>query len=160
MILSTSSQIAKMKFHGLCTLILTVAVAHNVRAADVFDLQSGFGSSCVLLSEFELRCFGSNQVGQLGFLPTTENLGDEPFEMGNNLTHINLGTSAGITKVVVKGFTVCVLFKNELMKCFGWNHRGQSGGVGSDPRLPGSFVNLLFGISDIATHSQYTCGHW
>ena len=49
----------------------------------------GLDSSCVLLQDGGLKCFGWGSWGQLGN-GSEENLGDAPGEMGNALPRLSL----------------------------------------------------------------------
>jgi hypothetical protein len=46
--------------------------------------------TCALLDDHSMKCWGRNHIGQLG-LGDTENRGDEPGEMGDNLPAVELG---------------------------------------------------------------------
>jgi len=83
-------------------------------------------TSCALLDDFTIKCWGDNTDGQLGQGDTT-NRGDDPGEMGDNLPAIDLG--GGRTAVAVgSGIShTCALLANQRVKCWGDNSYGQSG---------------------------------
>jgi len=56
------------------------------------DLGSAFYHTCALLSSQRMKCWGLNDVGELG-LGDTVNRGGEPGQMGDNLPAINVGTT-------------------------------------------------------------------
>ena len=59
-------------------------------------------------------------AGQLG-QGNKANLGDQQYEMGDNLSTIDLGTSRS-AKAIATGFGhTCVLLDNDQVKCFGDN---------------------------------------
>lgn len=53
-------------------------------------IAAGGSSTCVILDNDDLVCFGENNYGQLG-IGNTEDIGDEPDEMGNDLKDVVLG---------------------------------------------------------------------
>ena len=52
----------------------------------------GVGYACAILDDKSLKCWGSNYSGQLG-LGDTNNRGDAPGEMGDNLPAVDLGSN-------------------------------------------------------------------
>ena len=55
-------------------------------------IQSGFNHTCAILNNGYVKCWGGNEVGQLG-LGDMENRGDGANEMGLNLPTVDLGTN-------------------------------------------------------------------
>lgn len=51
---------------------------------------AGFNHSCAILDDDSVKCWGGNNLGQLG-LGDTNNRGDNPNEMGDNLPAVDLG---------------------------------------------------------------------
>ncbi len=87
-------------------------------------MTSGFAHSCAILSNDQLKCWGSNSSGQLG-LGDTLSRGGDTSEMGGSLPSIDLGT--GRTAVFIDAgvnFT-CALLDNATVKCWGVNFFGQ-----------------------------------
>jgi alpha-tubulin suppressor-like RCC1 family protein len=56
-------------------------------------MSASVSSSCVLLTDNTVKCWGRNSFGQLGTgVSTAINIGDDAGEMGNNLPRLNFGT--------------------------------------------------------------------
>ena len=87
------------------------------------DLYVGSKHTCALLSDNSVKCWGFNYNGQLG-LGHTNHIGDEPGEMGDNLTALNLNGSA--IKLADNGDgrsdTTCAIMSTNEMKCWGDNN--------------------------------------
>jgi len=90
----------------------------------VLDVVAGAVHTCALLRGGQIKCWGGNDLGQLG-LGNTEDRGDEPGEMGTALAAVNLGRSA---VALTAGFNhTCALLDNQSVKCWGGNGLGQLG---------------------------------
>jgi alpha-tubulin suppressor-like RCC1 family protein len=78
------------------------------------------GSFCALLTGGELKCWGANELGQLGIAGSTT--------QRNSPTNITVG-AAGITPIQIKGHNAfhCVLFSDDSMQCVGNNTLGHLG---------------------------------
>jgi alpha-tubulin suppressor-like RCC1 family protein len=81
---------------------------------------------CALLDNGDLKCWGSNLEGQLGY-GDVEDRGDEPGEMGDALAPIDLGTGRRAVSVTVGFRSTCALLDNGQVKCWGGNASGQLG---------------------------------
>lgn len=92
----------------------------------VKKVSAGSNSTCAILDNDTLKCWGYNFYGQLG-RDTTTNVGNTAGSMGDTLAVVNLG--AGRTaKDVSQGLDhTCVILDNNTLKCFGRNNRGQLG---------------------------------
>jgi alpha-tubulin suppressor-like RCC1 family protein len=90
------------------------------------DIVGGYGHTCVLLDDGSVKCWGFNETGELG-LGDTENRGDEPGEMGNELPPVNLGTGRRVTKLDAGLRHTCALLDDGSLKCWGFNGDGRLG---------------------------------
>ncbi|AZZ37202.1 hypothetical protein CIK05_10530 [Bdellovibrio sp. qaytius] len=86
---------------------------------------SGY-STCALLDNSTVKCWGENGGGDLGQGNTTS-LGDGASEMGDSLPAISLGTGRTALRVEAGGEQACVILDNSTLKCWGYNGSGQLG---------------------------------
>jgi alpha-tubulin suppressor-like RCC1 family protein len=96
----------------------------------------GNAHSCALLTTNEVKCWGSNSVGQLG-QGNTLNRGDNAGEMGDSLPAINLGTGRTAKMLAVGGAHSCVILNTNQVGCWGQNTRAQLGIGSALPRGDG-----------------------
>ncbi len=97
----------------------------------VKKISVGGQSSCAILDNDQIKCWGNNTYGQLG-LGDTNNRGTSINDMGNNLPLVSLGSyNNGINLSVISissGSTFnCVLINDGQVKCWGNNQYGQLG---------------------------------
>ena len=125
----------------------------------------GVSFCCALNYEGDVMCWGSNNYGQLG-LNRTENIGDDPNEMGNNLNALDFGDDFIVSKVRPGGSHTCVLSTNGEVKCFGRNNSGQLGlGIADEYKFliqgtnDDNLVDLGNGFTaiDIAAGENHAC---
>jgi alpha-tubulin suppressor-like RCC1 family protein len=119
----------------------------------VLSMAAGGGSSCALLDNRALKCWGSNHLGELG-LGDTSHRGDAPGEMGDNLPIVRFGDglmprqpdpAAPQLTTVSHGAHACVILQTGQVKCWGSNGWGQLG-VGDTQRrgdAPGEMGSAL-----------------
>jgi alpha-tubulin suppressor-like RCC1 family protein len=87
------------------------------------DLAAGYTSTCALLDDGHVKCWGMNFVGQLGIGDTMDR-GTEPYQMGNYLPEVNLGACHVVSVdngTGTSGGTAanCALLENGTLKCWG-----------------------------------------
>ncbi len=125
---------------------------------------------CTILGgTFGLKCWGSNENGQLGYGDTSSR-GDGPNEMGDSLQYVSLGgaTSVRIVSVALGYLHTCAIVANSSqLKCWGSNAYGQLGYGDSIDRgdnanemgtsLP--YVNLGTGrtVKAVSAGSNFAC---
>lgn len=84
----------------------------------VLDGSAGEAHTCVLLDNHTVKCWGDNQYGQLG-QGHTNDLGDDPNEMGDNLPAINLGTGKKAIAISSGWNSNCAILDDHSVKCWG-----------------------------------------
>ncbi len=119
----------------------------------VKSVSLGSNHACALLADGTIKCWGANDSGQLG-LGDTQTRGDEPNEMADQLSFVDLGGEAA-TKVVAAGDRTCALLANATLKCWGDNSTGGLGlgdklNRGDQPRQMGAALPAL----DFGTERQ------
>ena len=82
--------------------------------------------TCAILDNNTVKCWGLNDVGQLGY-GDNDNRGDAPSEMGNNLPTVNLGTGRKAKAIATGSSHTCAILDNNTVKCWGQNAVGQLG---------------------------------
>ena len=89
-------------------------------------LTAGFGHTCALLDNGQVKCWGRNLFGQLG-LGDVDTRGDGAGEMGAALPPVDLGPGRTATALSASNVSTCALLDNALVKCWGSNGDGQLG---------------------------------
>jgi alpha-tubulin suppressor-like RCC1 family protein len=101
---------------------------------------AGEYSSCALLDNGQVKCWGANVYGQLG-LGDTNDRGDVPNEMGDALPAVSLGTGRTAKTVAINFGFACAILDNDTLKCWGANGYGQLGA--GDGRWHGNAPNTM-----------------
>jgi E3 ubiquitin-protein ligase HERC3 len=112
--------------HSLSHMGINLPTVNLGAALTARLLVAGYSSTCALLTDGALKCWGYNFNGQLG-LGDTMTRGVTPAEMGDNLRRVNLGSGRTATLVDMGGAHVCALLDNGAVKCWGGNSNGQLG---------------------------------
>jgi alpha-tubulin suppressor-like RCC1 family protein len=131
-------------------------------------MTAGFAHSCFMLDNGSVKCWGENNLGQLG-LGDTINRRDNSSYMGDNLTIVDLGSGRTATAIATGDSHTCVILDNVSIKCWGSNASGQLGLGDNSTRGDGSasggmgdnltIVDLGSGrtAKAIAAGNQHTC---
>jgi len=90
----------------------------------VLAYSGGIKHSCVILDTFNVKCFGSNDNGVLGYGDTSKR-GDESLEMGDYLPNVNLGFNLKASSLHIGQEHTCIELNNRYLKCYGLNGSGQ-----------------------------------
>ncbi|KAK3265672.1 hypothetical protein CYMTET_25664 [Cymbomonas tetramitiformis] len=86
------------------------------------QVSCGKAHTCVLLEEGEVRCWGNNEFGQLGY-GHTRSLGDEPGEMPPPV--VDLGGK--VLQISAGQYFNCALMEGGDVRCWGDSRFGQTG---------------------------------
>lgn len=121
----------------------------------VMRLALGTYSTCAVLDNGQVKCWGSNWHGELGYGDTAAR-GAHPSHMGDNLPAVNVGTNRTVRSVTVGHHAACVLLDNWKVKCWGTDGAvkglGHTRDIGDEPNEMGDnlpYVDL--GVDYVAT---------
>jgi len=89
-------------------------------------ISGGNGHTCVILDNASVKCWGENNQGEMG-KGNTDEIGEEPNEMGDNLTVVDLGTGRTATAISAGTDFTCALLDNASVKCWGKGSNGRLG---------------------------------
>lgn len=120
----------------------------------------GAEHTCYLNSVGEVRCWGGNWTGQLGYNDTTDRGGTAGSMTG--LSAVSLGQSA--TAISSSAYHTCALLVDGGVKCWGYNDRGQLGydhtlTLGDGPNELNNLTAVDLGLpaTQIAVGEGHTC---
>jgi hypothetical protein len=130
------------------------------------QVAAGGTHTCALLDTGQVKCWGENNVGQLG-LGDALDRGDASGEMGDALPAVDLGAGRTATAIAAGSQHTCAILDTAVLKCWGANglgqlglgndqNRGDTGGEMGDA-LP--VVNLGTGrtVTAVTTGLDHTC---
>jgi alpha-tubulin suppressor-like RCC1 family protein len=107
-------------------------------------------TSCALLDDNSLKCWGRNDLGQLGLGDTTDR-GTSKSQLGDALLAVSLGTglSAQLVTAGANGTHRCAILADQSVKCWGDNAAAELGVGDLNPRgaTPGTMGDLLAAVS-------------
>jgi alpha-tubulin suppressor-like RCC1 family protein len=104
----------------------------NLESVDLGDgrsaieISAGQYNTCAILDSGLVKCWGYNNYGQLG-IGSTNQIGDGPNEMGNNLKIADLGDNITALSIETSLYSVCAILNTRDIKCWGYNGNGQLG---------------------------------
>jgi len=89
-------------------------------------LSAGESHTCALLDDAEIKCWGANDLGQLG-LGDKQSRGDGADELGDRLPAVSLGAGLTPSAIAAGSGHTCALLGGGRIKCWGRNESGQLG---------------------------------
>ncbi|HMV65209.1 MAG TPA: hypothetical protein PKA64_00065, partial [Myxococcota bacterium] len=106
------------------------------------EVTTGPTHSCALLDDATVRCWGSNDYGQLGQGNTTK-IGDQANEVGNPAVNpvVNFGAGATVAQIGAGEYYSCARLTDGRVKCWGYGQYGRLG-IGFDTYI-GDAANEL-----------------
>jgi len=109
---------------------------------------AGTEHTCALIDDGSAKCWGANLSGQLG-LGDQRARGDEPGEMGDALSAVDLGSNSSVLALSAGRSHTCVLLDDRRIKCWGENYYGELGLGDRDNRgdEPGEMGDALPAVS-------------
>ena len=126
----------------------------------VKQIASGDNFNCVLGESGQVKCWGSNYYGQLGY-GHTNRIGDSPEETSFRIPFVKVGSAI---KKLSLGFShTCTLLEDKTVKCWGYNGNGELGlghtrNIGDDEELLSvGVLSLGQGVLDISVGDTHNC---
>jgi alpha-tubulin suppressor-like RCC1 family protein len=129
------------------------------------QIAAGGFMTCVVLDDASTKCWGLNSYGMLG-LGDTEDRGDDPGEMGDDLERLRLGTGRHAIQLAICGDpSSCALLDDGRVKCWGAypalglgdaNSRGDESGEMGD-NLPALELGSGSSVASVATGQDHAC---
>jgi alpha-tubulin suppressor-like RCC1 family protein len=128
---------------------------------------AGLSNTCAIFANGYLKCWGSNESGQLGQGDRAPR-GHQPGSMGAALHPVELGAGRTVRSVAIGAVHTCALLDNGGVKCWGDNTNGQLGtgmlgfNTGDEPGEMGdqlAYVDLGTGRLAVAISAgpSHTC---
>jgi len=125
----------------------------------------GLSHTCIRTSTGEVRCWGRNNVGQLGRNDTT-NIGETAGQMPTAIVSVPLGTGVTATDIAAGSVHTCALRPNSTVMCWGYATSGQLGygntntlgdAAGELPTGPVSAAAPGYTIAHVIAGGEHTC---
>ena len=154
-----------------------IEMGNNLQSLDLCSdfvptqLAVGAHHSCALSTNFTVKCWGRNQMGQLG-LGDDDNHGDNAIEMGCGLDEVDLGDGFTPIEVFAGSNHSCAVSSDGDLKCWGSNEYGECGvvnnatsgdGIVGDnedemgDNLPTINLGDDFVVNDVKCSNGFTC---
>ena len=134
----------------------------SVLSVEAGRIDAGFSSSCAILADGTVRCWGLGSSGRLGYANVT-NIGDD--ETPGSVGPVDLGAGRTAKAIAAGTSHVCVILDNDTVRCWGSGADGRLGyantAIIGDDETPGSVGPVDLGAGrtakGITAGSSHTC---
>lgn len=117
-------------------------------ASGVVEISAGINHTCAVMNSGAVKCWGSNNYGQLGDGTTTD----------QRTPVVVSGLSSGVIDVTAGSTHTCALKSSGAIKCWGNNNLGQLGnGTTANSLTPVVIPDLSSGVKAISSGDDHTC---
>jgi len=110
------------------------------------SIELGGNTSCAVLDDTTVKCWGDNSRGQIGDGSTQDRRKPVAVQGLSSVTAVSLGTKHA-----------CALLQDQTVKCWGSNYDGQLGDGTTTDRLTPVAVTGLTGVKAISVGDQHSC---
>lgn len=114
-------------YSGGTTCVATLANLDLGAGRTAVDVTTEYQTTCVILDNGTLKCWGLNNYGQLGTGDTTNRCHTGGSTCISSLPAIDLGVGRTALKVQTSGIRTCAILDDGTVKCWGYNGHGQLG---------------------------------
>ena len=118
-------------------------------------ISAGYSHTCAILDNGDLKCWGKDSDGQLGYGGSVNNLN------APSSTAIDLGTDRTAVGITAGHSHTCAILNNSDLKCWGKDNYGQLGDGGTTNQNQGSPVSVDLGTSRtaaaVSAGNYHTC---
>jgi alpha-tubulin suppressor-like RCC1 family protein len=120
-------------------------------------LETDYEHTCALVAGGQVKCWGNNQIGQLGNGTTTSSSTPVTVSTLTGANGVGLTPLTGATAIAAGGYHTCALVSGGKVECWGYNNYGQLGnGTRTDSHTPVT-VSGVSGATEITAGYQHTC---
>ncbi len=146
------------------TNLPVVNLGANVK---VKQISVSYYHSCALTTDNRVKCWGRNDLAQLG-LGHTDPVGASPNSMGDNLPYVDLGKNEKAKDVCARGLHSCAVLESGALKCWGSNENNILGPyrstiIGDIPEETGDKLQAIplgnVKAKGLSCGELFTCAH-
>lgn len=123
---------------------------------------AGADHTCAILDNGVVKCWGINELGQLG-IESVAPQGDTPATLGDNMKFVSLGTMRTARAIAANWRNTCAWLDDGSVKCWGMNDVGQLGIGGTmlhghapgtmGDNLPAAYIREALSQGNTAMHN-------
>lgn len=145
-----------------------IGASSDSEAHQILSFCAGGAFACAVSEIKQAKCWGRKSGWGLTSASSSDSLGDDPKELGDNISYLDFGKGLTVESIYCGGYHICARLSSGDMKCLGNNYYAQIG-VGIDTNPIGAYtgfigenlpvVNLGKNIKplQISLGSKYTC---